>query len=260
MMWFKHEIKVFFTALMFYSRLPCPSWVDHSANMLDKATRYFPFIGWIVAGISGAVFFVAAQLLSLHLAIVISMIASILTTGAFHEDGWADVCDGFGGGWTKEKILSIMKDSVIGAYGVIGVVLILLLKYLLLTEIASSQSLLSTVAVLFSAHALSRLMAVFTIKIYSYVRENEDAKAKPVAKQMPVSTLIYAIIFGLSPLIYFQSLAALLLVIPPVLLMFYMSNYFKKCIGGYTGDCLGAIQQVTEVTFYLSYLLLWKFI
>jgi adenosylcobinamide-GDP ribazoletransferase len=96
----KEEIKIFFTALMFYTRIPCPKDIDHSPEYINKATRYFPLIGWIVGGISVAVFFASSLLFEANIAVLMSLIAGILVTGAFHEDGLADVFDGFGGGWT----------------------------------------------------------------------------------------------------------------------------------------------------------------
>ena len=105
----KKEIDIFFTAMMFYTRIPCPKNITHDPDYLNKATRYFPLIGWIVGLISGLVFIAFSQILPVTIAVLLSMIASILTTGAFHEDGFADVCDGFGGRWTKEKILMEAK-------------------------------------------------------------------------------------------------------------------------------------------------------
>ena len=117
----KEEIKIFFTSLMFYTRLPCPSYIDHSENYLNKATRYFPLIGIIVGTISFLLFWIFNQIFNVEISIIIAIATGILITGAFHEDGFADTFDGFGGGWTKEKILEIMKDSRIGAYGAISV-------------------------------------------------------------------------------------------------------------------------------------------
>lgn len=256
----RKEVQIFFTAVMFYTRIPCPSWVDHSEEYLNKATRYFPLMGWIVGGISSLAFIGAVQVLPMPIAIILSMVASILTTGAFHEDGWADVCDGFGGGWTKDRILTIMKDSVIGAYGVVGVVLILLMKFVLLSEIAKVTSLWYVVYILLAAHGVSRFTAVTMIFTHSYVRENEDSKAKPVAKKLPISDLIVAAFFGLIPLLLFQNPWYFTLILPCLLIKMYLAYYFKKWIGGYTGDCLGATQQLTEIIFYLGLLILWKFI
>jgi adenosylcobinamide-GDP ribazoletransferase len=135
----KKELRVFFTALMFYTRIPCPKWVDHDDDYINQATRYFPFIGWIVGVICFLFLYGASLLLPVPVAVVISMLAGVFITGAFHEDGFADVCDGFGGGWTKEKILLIMKDSRVGAYGVIGLVVLLLLKASALNILAAAD-------------------------------------------------------------------------------------------------------------------------
>ena len=123
----KRQIHIFFTALMFYTRIPCPKNIDHDPEYLNKASRYFPLIGWIVGGLSFLVFIFFEELFTVPIAVVFSIVASVLVTGGFHEDGFADVCDGFGGGWTKEKILLIMKDSAIGAYGALGLILILII-------------------------------------------------------------------------------------------------------------------------------------
>jgi cobalamin synthase len=95
--WAKLQFHIFLNALMFYTRIPVPAWMKHDDDMLNKATVYFPVIGWIVAGISGLVFYGASRVFNPDISIILSIVASVLTTGAFHEDGFADVCDGFGG-------------------------------------------------------------------------------------------------------------------------------------------------------------------
>lgn len=252
----RKEIQLFFTALMFYTRIPCPNWVTHDAEYLNKATRYFPLMGWIVGGLSAAVFYGAEYLFNTPVALLISIIGSVLITGAFHEDGFADVCDGFGGGWTKEKILNIMKDSRVGAYGVIGIVLLLLLKYMSLLSI----NVYDLGFVLIAAHSFSRLCAVLVIFTSKYVRENEDAKAKPLAKQISANELIPAVILGVAPLFLFLTIKILVVLLLPIIGTVYLRWYFHKWIGGYTGDCLGATQQVTEILFYISMIVVWKFI
>lgn len=250
----KKEIDIFFTALMFYTRIPCPPNITHDPDYLNKATRYFPMMGWIVGGICAVVYWASAQIFSTPISLLISMVAGILTTGAFHEDGLADVCDGFGGGWTKEKMLEIMKDSRTGAYGAIGIGLLLLFKFVALTEIPISQLFI----VIIAAHSFSRLCAVGMIASSVYVRENEDAKAKPLAKIITKREIIPAIIFGVAPLLLLGKFS--IAIVLPIVLLIYMRAYFHKWIGGYTGDCLGAIQQVTELMFYLGILAAWKFI
>ena len=263
----KKQLDIFFTALMFYTRIPCPKNITHDPTYLNKATRYFPLIGYIVGGIGAIVFALSYKIFSLELAILFSLLANILTTGAFHEDGFADVCDGFGGGWTKEKILKIMKDSAIGAYGAIGLVLLFAIKFYAIKKVIDIDCndtliFLGCLMTFITVHALSRLTAISIIFTTEYVREDELSKSKPIAKQNTWKEIVGAFIFGLAPLVFlaFSNWKYLLILIPLIILRFFLIRYFKKWIGGYTGDCLGATQQLAEVIIYLSILALWKFI
>jgi adenosylcobinamide-GDP ribazoletransferase len=264
----KKELHIFFTALMFYTRIPCPKNIDHNPDYLNKASRYFPLIGWIVGGISFIFYYIGAVLFTNEIAVILSIIAGILTTGAFHEDGFADVCDGFGGGWTKEKILLIMKDSAIGAYGAIGVVLLLVLKLLALSELVqiilltTHYSLLTFFLIFFSAHSISRLSAISIVFTHQYSREDASSKSKPIAQNFTWKEVVGAFFFGLLPLVIlsFFQWQLLLALIPVFIARFFLARYFQKWIDGYTGDCLGATQQVCEVIFYLSIIGIWKFI
>ncbi len=242
---------------MFYTRIPCPSWVDHSEDLLNKATKYFPFMGVLVGGASAIIFLIFSQILPPSVSVLLSTAFGVWMTGAFHEDGFADVCDGFGGGWTQEKILSIMKDSRVGAYGAIGIGLLMGLKIVTLVELAQINW-LSTIYALISAHTLSRLTATTIILTDEYARENEDSKAKPVAKKMSLNAFLQATFWGITPLSIWcfleENWLLLGVFIPLILLKMYLSSYFKKWINGYTGDCLGATQQIAEVVCYLFFL------
>ncbi|MDQ6480255.1 adenosylcobinamide-GDP ribazoletransferase [Dyadobacter sp. LHD-138] len=262
----KQELRLFFTALQFYTRLPAPSWVGYNPEDMNKATRYLPFIGWIVGSVSAVSLFLGMYCINIPTGILLSMISSILLTGAFHEDGFADACDGFGGGWTKEKILEIMKDSRVGTYAVVSLMLLLGLKFSLLhalTELLPGQF-PAILLVFVSAHALSRFMAVTMIFTHQYVRFTDDSKAKPVAEVGSKTTLFIAAIIAIIPLISLFLLLnqpSLLLSLPILYgIKMLLARYFTKWIGGYTGDCLGTTQQVCEIGFYLFTALLWKFI
>ena len=135
----RSQLELFFIAVGFFSRLPVPGWVEFSPDKLGRAARFLPLVGWLIAVIGAAVFWLAVQVLPVELAVVLSMAATIRATGAFHEDGWADTCDGLGGGWTREQVLQIMKDSRIGSYGAIGLVLLLLAKYLVLSALGADE-------------------------------------------------------------------------------------------------------------------------
>lgn len=249
---------------MFYTRIPCPKNIDHNPDYLNKASRYFPLIGWIVGSVAFTVFYIFNYLWGPEIAIILSMIASVLVTGGFHEDGFADVCDGFGGGWTKEKILTIMKDSAIGAYGAIGLILLLLLKYQGLSQlvpvVANSNFILLLLFI--AGHAISRLAAISIVFTHQYSREDASSKSKPIAQSYSWKEVVGAFFFGLFPLVilsYFQW-QILLVLIPVFVTRFFLARYFQKWIDGYTGDCLGATQQVCEVIFYITVIALWKFI
>jgi adenosylcobinamide-GDP ribazoletransferase len=251
----KKEIRIFFTALMYFTRIPCPKWVDHSEEYLNKSSRYFPVVGIIIGSISAFVYWIFQLILPAEIAIILSIIASVLATGAFHEDGFADVCDGFGGGWTKEKILLIMKDSRLGTFGVLGLALILLLKWSLLNHLPADV----VVIALISGHAISRLNAVSLIYTDQYAREDDSSKSRPLATKMSNGSLVFAIITGVAPLVLFANLNVFLTLLPLLLVRWYFSAYFKKWIGGYTGDCLGALQQASEVVFYITLLVIFKY-
>ena len=261
----KQEIRIFFTALMFYTRIPCPSFTDHASDAINKATRYFPLIGWIVGLISFTIFWLSSLLFDTNIAVVFSLLAGVMTTGAFHEDGLADVYDGFGGGWTKEKILTIMKDSRVGAYGVIALIFSFTLKFFALNSLINQTTHLPwfMIALFYiSYHAVARLTAVSIVFTEQYSRDDETSKARPIAKTHTYIEIIGAVVFGLLPftaLLYFYWQFSLVL-IPLLALRIYSAAYFRKWIDGYTGDCLGAVEQFAELITILSFLAIWKFI
>jgi adenosylcobinamide-GDP ribazoletransferase len=250
----KKELRIFLAALMFFTRIPVPSTIHHGQDLLGRSPKYFPWIGLIVGCVAAGAYLLTAMMFSPAIAVFVSMLTSILLTGAFHEDGFADVCDGFGGGWTKEKILLIMKDSRLGTYGVIGLISMLPFKFMLLLEIANVP------ALIICGHTISRFAAVTMIQELEYVTDASQSKSKPVAsRKLPVTEMMVAIAGAFLPFIFIsiKLLPALILVLAARL---YLGYYFKKWIGGYTGDCLGAVQQVCEVFFYLGILVSWKFI
>ncbi|WP_271764645.1 adenosylcobinamide-GDP ribazoletransferase [Aquimarina algiphila] len=252
----KKEIYIFFTALMFFTRIPCPKWVNHDPQYLRLSSKYFPLIGIIVGSIGALIYYGASFLFSTEISLLLSILATVYATGAFHEDGFADVCDGFGGGWTKEKILLIMKDSRLGTYGTVGLLLILGVKFAALRE----TNTLYIPLILISGHSLSRFIATTLIFTHPYVRDAEDSKAKPAAKSMTISMLIISSIFGIAPLFFFKNPWIFLTLIPMYVSKIFLAYKFKKWIGGQTGDCAGAVQQLSEVVFYLTIIALWKYI
>jgi adenosylcobinamide-GDP ribazoletransferase len=254
----KKQWTLFLTSIMFYTRIPVKN-IEYSDDILNKSTKYFPLIGWLVGGSGALVFFASLFVLPLSISVIFSMISTILLTGAFHEDGLADSCDAFGGGWTKEKILEIMKDSRIGTYGTVGLILILSTKYFCLTSVMVEQ----IPFVLFAGHALSRYSATGMIFFSEYARADASSKTKPVGKSLSAADNMIAFIFGTTPLLLLSinySYWYLLILITIVPIIYFLKRYFEKWIDGFTGDGLGATQQISEIVFYLSFIIISNFI
>lgn len=251
---FRRELEVFFNALRFFTRLPAPAWVGYSADMMAGAPRWLPAMGWLVGGAAAATYWLAVTLFPPSLAVVMALAAGVWLTGAFHEDGFADVCDGFGGGWDKAQVLAIMKDSRVGSYGVIGVVLLIGAKAAALIEMEDGAVLLA----LLVAHPLSRLAAVVLMSAMDYVREDEASKSRPLAQRLPAASLAWAALWGLAPLLLLEWQEALAVAVCAGFSCWLAGRYFLRRIGGYTGDCLGATQQVCELACYLGLYVAWS--
>ena len=249
-----HQVRLFFTALQFFTRLPIPGWVGFDAAWLNQASRYFPLVGVVVAAMTAGVYALAAWFLPAPVAVLLSTAAGIYATGAFHEDGFADMCDGFGGGMTPERVLEIMKDSRIGAYGAIGIIGLLGTKCTTLSMLPP----LATIAALLVAHPLSRLMATSLIWRLDYARA--EGKAKPLAQKMSTIEFLLAAVTAAIPalaMIAFGWLtwnALAIGIVAALIATIWLARKFVHRIGGYTGDCLGAVQQLSEVVFYLCVL------
>jgi len=243
-----YEINLFWLALGYFSRIPMPGSVVYNPENLNHASRYFTLVGWLLGFLVVGVYYLSNQIFSVDISIWLCMIVSLLLTGAFHEDGLADTADGLGGGFTRERKLSIMKDSRIGTYGASALLMALIGKFILLQEI---NSVLIAIPI---AYALSRTVAstlLFTMKTAS---DPQTEKIKPLAKAQ--SSVDIIILLGTClPIVFLLSEKMLLLLIIFLIGLGYACKfYFNKQLGGVTGDCLGATQQVTELCIYLLFI------
>jgi adenosylcobinamide-GDP ribazoletransferase len=246
------KLKQFLLALSFYTRLPGPKSQDYTT--LPQAVLYLPLVGWVVGGVTAACFCLADLLWPQETSVTLAFIIAVFLTGAFHEDGFADVCDGFGGGWGKHRILEIMKDSSTGVYGVLGLLLLFWLKINLLGDMLPA----AVSWLILAGNSISRFPPLLLMQRYNYVRNN-DSKSAAAVYQPNSQELAVAAITALLPLMLLPALC-LLAVFPVLAVNRYLGRYFYRHIGGYTGDCLGASQQIAETVFYLSVSALWTFI
>lgn len=240
-------MNIFYNALLFYSRIRVPKSVVCTDETMNKAYRFLPLVGLIVGGIAATVFFVSQYFfLPKEVSIVLTMAAMMLATGALHEDGLADFADGFGAGRDKEMILRIMKDSHIGTYGVLILIASILLKYTLLTEIPDEKLILSFIV----AQGASRFVALLVVFRSSYVLR-EGAKSAHNTLRLAVKDLLIAAALGLLPLLLLGWMMSVAYLLMAFLLFFFFKRYIERKIGGYTGDALGALIQLSELLFYI---------
>lgn len=250
------ELGLFFTAVMFYSRLRVPRSTPYSDDALNRSRRYFPFVGIIIGLIGAAVFAGANAIVSPALAVLASMVATVLATGAFHEDGFADTCDGLGGGMSVERKLAIMKDSRLGTYGATGLIMILGVKFAALHELAIAPiDTWAFAAVLVFGHTLSRQLASTIVDVSTYVQDPDTSKVKPIANSRlsagGLATAWSFVVFAAAP-VAIAAPRALGAAAAAALVSWWFYRRVTRSIGGYTGDTLGATQQLAEVALYIG--------
>jgi adenosylcobinamide-GDP ribazoletransferase len=280
-------LRHYLLALQFFSRVPVTgrlaAWVGFSPAMLRASAAHFPGVGWLVGGV---VALASAALLALLpvsgftplVVAALGTVLSVMVTGAFHEDGLADVADGLGGSLDRARALEIMKDSRVGAFGAIAVMLALLVKLSLLALLGSLNGSLMCVA-LFAAHVVSRTWPLLTIRLLPHVGDAAGSKSKPLADQISLAALVVAFLwcFAALALVILAQAAMVLVAIPGFLVSpaaglawllgagvllsgmvwAWMARWFARRLQGFTGDCLGATQQVGEIAFYLGLALAW---
>ncbi|MEL7111821.1 MAG: adenosylcobinamide-GDP ribazoletransferase [Pseudomonadota bacterium] len=246
----KHEGASLLLAIQLLTRLPVRLSGLYSPARMAASVRYYPLVGVLVGGVSAAVFMAADLLFPTALAVLFAIAAGLLFTGAFHEDGLADTFDGVGGGLTRDKALQIMKDSRLGTYGTLALILALALKAATLMALTP---LLIPVA-LIAAHGLSRLSSVLVIATSNYVRD--EGTGKPVAGAASPTSLVVALITGaviIAAWFFWSPAIAIVWALGGLILGHcLMRLFFEPKLGGYTGDTLGAIQQASEIGFYLG--------
>jgi adenosylcobinamide-GDP ribazoletransferase len=255
----RRQALLFLVAIQFLTRLPVPHLTGFQTSWLSESARFFPLVGALVGIIAVGIWWISGLFFPPLVAVGLMMSASLLLTGAFHEDGFADVCDGFGGGRMRDAVLAIMKDSRVGAYGAIGVVMMLGLKWSVLVSLPYAPFPI----IVIGAHMVSRWCATSLIWRLPYVRADAEAKSKPLADSLSGAGWLLSGVLGALIL-----LPALLLIDPAARTQLALAllaaltlsgittvlaaGYFKNRIGGYTGDCLGATQQLAELSFLLA--------
>ena len=244
-----------FAAFIFFTRLPF--WRIHQPRKeaYETVVELWPLTGWLTAGCMAATLYFGSFIVPTALAAMAAIIVRILITGALHEDGLADFIDGFGAGGTdRKRILDIMKDSHIGTYGGVGLVLYFMLLHQSLTILPPRI----TALMILAADPFFKMMTAQLIQMMPYARTAETAKGQVVYRKISIKAGLLLLIQGTLPAIglwYFAGLPYLCIAIP-ALVFYLLYLLMHRRINGYTGDCCGAVFLLTELTFYLTYIIL----
>ena len=258
-------LRHFLLALQFFTRIPVTGrladWAGFSPSLLRASAAHFPGVGWVVGGLTAAVFaglmgLLPHQTAAPWVAAVLSTVFSVLLTGAFHEDGLADLADGLGGSLDRERALDIMKDSRVGSYGALALGLAVVSKTALIALLAQAGGWALATTALFAAHVTSRLMPLFIIRTLPHVGDTAASKSKPLAEAisgagMWIGLLWWALAMGLALALH-PGANWWAPVLGAASGLGWMWRLLSRRLQGFTGDGLGATQQVCEVAFYLG--------
>lgn len=275
-------VREYLLALQFFTRIPVTGrladWVGYSPDLMRASAAHFPGVGVLVGAVAGGVFalVVAAlpdSLFSSLVAAVISTVATAMLTGAFHEDGLADVADGLGGSADRTRAIEIMRDSRVGAFGALTLVLALLCKVGLLALLGSVEGVATDLEVaqggvnwffngwyacfaLALGHVLSRGLPLILIRVLPHVGDGEFSKSKPLADCITRTRLLLGMAWCVAALALastlFDAVSLLSGCAWSLLSLLLLGRLYRRRLQGFTGDCLGAAQQVCEIAFYFG--------
>ena len=247
----RNEWRAVMAATRLLTRIPVPPSVGTSGDDIRRSVRYFPVVGILVGAVAASSYVIAAQALPATVAALISTVATILATGALHEDGLADTSDGIGGGRERERALEVMRDSRIGTYGVLALMLVVGTKVVSIASLPMGTAITALIA----AHIISRASVV--VAMFSVHPARNHGLGARFAGGANIGSVIVAIFVATAALVAVALLvgwvATTLVAVASVIGHVAIRATYQPKIGGYTGDTLGATQQITEVCIYIAF-------
>ena len=240
----------FLSAIQFLTRIPVPS-QPYEADSLLRSVKFFPLVGVIVGGGAALLHLLLVPHLPRLIAAFLVLLYLVLVTGCLHEDGLADTADGFGGGTNREQILLILRDSRIGSYGGVALTLSLLGRLLLLSSLPITQ----VAHYLIATHVLCRWttlpLSYFLPSARAQSAQEVDGQGARIARLTSTGTLIGGTLFSFAVAGFLLGSHAIAPILSTAILTLLTGLYYKKRIGGVTGDCFGATNQLAEISAYL---------
>jgi adenosylcobinamide-GDP ribazoletransferase len=238
----------FLAATQFLTRIRVPS-SAHLPDSLPRALKFFPVVGFLIGGAAAIVHALLAPHLPHIIAALLTVAFLVLFTGCLHEDGLADAADGFGGGWTRDRILHIMHDSRIGTYGATALILSLVARISLIASLPSER----VAAYLIASHVLCRWTTLPLSYFLPPARTGIESTGlgAQIARLTSLSTLIIGTSFTLIVLVALLKTHAIIPIVIATIITLLSGLYYRRRIHGVTGDCFGATNQLTEIGVYL---------
>ena len=237
-------------ALTFFTRLPFWRVYQPPQASYKTVVEFWPLTGWLTGGAMAATLYFGSMILPHAVAVIAAIAVRLLITGALHEDGLADFLDGFGGGGDRNRILAIMKDSHIGTFGVLGLIVYLLLLGTALYSMPVAAGALTILA----ADPFSKMVTSQLVSMLPYARREEEAKNKTIYRKPTLAAGLFMSVQGLLPMVLLMWLTGIswyLVLCIPVVVMYFLYLLILRKIRGYTGDCCGAVCLLVELTVYL---------
>ena len=237
-------------ALIFFTRLPFWRIYQPPQASYKTVVEFWPLTGWLTGGAMAATLYFGSMILPHAVAVIVAIAVRLLITGALHEDGLADFLDGFGGGGDRERILAIMKDSHIGTYGVLGLIIYMLLLGTALYSMPVTVAALTILA----ADPFSKMVTSQLVNMLPYARREEEAKNKTIYRKPTMAAGLSLTVQGLLPMalmIWLTGTSWYTVIFIPALVMYFLYLLILRKINGYTGDCCGAVCLLVELAVYL---------
>ncbi|WP_106476979.1 adenosylcobinamide-GDP ribazoletransferase [Phytohalomonas tamaricis] len=244
----QRQWQLLWLAIGFLTRWPIPAVTPSDNESLRACSRYFGLVGLGIGSVAACIYLVAALIWPPMVAVVLAMLIPVIMSGALHEDGLADTIDGFGGGWKVEDKLRIMKDSRLGSYGALGLMFALLLKFTLLDALIIDPG--WVVTALLAGHCLSRVVAATLMHGLAYVRKTDSKIEALTGQQSRHDFLILLASAVIVALLVLGLEAGMLALVMMVLTWLALRLWLQRQLGGFTGDTLGAAQQLSELVIY----------